>query len=137
MIMDDIKALIDKYKKMEGDLESKLADIKDKLTALIKTAKILNEETDKTTTLPLPMITTTSKYEKMSMTQAILDLLTNHPVLTAKEIQIELLQNGFKSESKSLLGDIYGRLSQLVSEKKVITFREGKEFKKYKLTTSV
>ena len=126
--MDDIKALIDKYKRIEGDLEAKLANIKDKLTTLTKTAKILNEETGETDTLPMPLSTTSNKYEKMSMSQAILDLLTNHPVLTAKEIQTELLQNGFKSESKSLLGDIYGRLNQLVGDEKIMTFKDGKNF---------
>jgi hypothetical protein len=134
--MDNIKALIDKYKRMESDLESQLADIKDKLTALTKTAKILSEETVKTDTLPLPMITASKKYEDMSMGEAILDLLNNHLVMEAKEIQIELLNNGFKSVSKTLLGDIYGRLSQLVSDGKIITFKDGKNFKKYKIATS-
>jgi len=65
-----------------------------------------------------------------------LDLLNNHLVMEAKEIQIELLNNGFKSVSKTLLGDIYGRLSQLVSDGKIITFKDGKNFKKYKIATS-
>jgi Fe2+ or Zn2+ uptake regulation protein len=82
------------------------------------------------------MITASKKYEDMSMGEAILDLLNNHLVMEAKEIQIELLNNGFKSVSKTLLGDIYGRLSQLVSDGKIITFKDGKNFKKYKIATS-
>jgi hypothetical protein len=134
--MDDIKILVDKYKRMESELEAKLLDVKDKLSALRKTAQILNEEIGKTDTLPLPLSTTSNKYEKMSMSQAILDLLNNHSVMEAHEIKINLLQNGFKSMSKSLLGDIYGRLNQLVSDGEIITFKEGKNFKKYKIATS-
>lgn len=136
--MNDIQALLSKYKEKENELEKKLADIKDKLAALTKVVKILDEEmvtTKMTASLPLP-IATNNKYVKMSMPDSILDLLSNHGELTGKEIKNELLRNGFKSASKTLQGDIYGRLNQLARASKIVVIKDGTELARYKIATS-
>jgi hypothetical protein len=134
--MDRLETVIAKYKGKVEELEAQLSDTKKMLNALIEESKLLNDQrnlADQSSLFNKTVIVLSNKYEKMTMPQAILNVLENKiDWIVAQTIYDEMLQNGFKSESKTLLGDIYGRLNSLEKEGKVISKKEGKGLKQYK-----
>lgn len=120
--MDTIELLTTRYKTKLSELEEEAKTIRTKLDTLIEVAKMAKEEgfTPKQeelyrTSSSVPVV---GKYSKMSMTEAIIDILNIHPDILGNDIYQELLRNGFTTVSKHLKQDMYKRLGAMrVSDK--------------------
>ncbi|MCG6534489.1 MAG: hypothetical protein L7F78_07325 [Syntrophales bacterium LBB04] len=130
----DIETLLTKYNKRVKELEDELSVLRHKLDVLREASEIAKEEgiPTKQDNLFKETIPTSNNYKDMSMPEAILDALSNQE-LTGKEVYAELMRNGFKSTSKSLQGDVYGRLNRLAKDGKITASKHGKEMTRYRI----
>ena len=134
--MNDIQILISKYQNRLKELEAQVTEVKVKLGILAEFSQDLQQAgipENPQSSAQQPTAVISERYSKMSMTHAIMDVLMNHAELTAKEIQSDLLSNGYESASKTLRGDIYRRLKGLSDDGRVTMIKEGKELARYKI----
>jgi len=133
--MAEMQTLIERYQSKVAALESQLAEAQRKLGAITEVARIMEEEGISAKEAPLfqPQVQVISqKYAELNMTDAILDVLANRPDSTAREIQVELERNGFKSGESFQARDVYVKLYRLAEKGRIIaTKKHGNEPKRY------
>lgn len=136
----EIDDLIKKYHNKVTELEEELVEAKRKLNSLLEVSELLRKEGASTNQENLfqspPQFKVSNKYENLSMSKAIIDFLKDsHSEPTAREILTGLTRNGFKSDSKSLLQDIYGQLKNLQTKGDIISIKKKKSFMRYKIVS--
>ncbi len=131
----DLQTLLTQYNDKISVLEKELADSKHKRDVLQEAFEMLNEGVISSgETSPITDITVkNNKYYNMTWPQALLLALTDKGEMTRDQLLKELSENGFRSNSKSIKSDIYGRLKTLENRGEIIAIKEGKELKRYKI----
>lgn len=129
----NLSRLESRYREEVATLEQKLNATKKKLEAVMEVMSMLEQEIGSGQAILIPN-QISSKYEKMKMGDAILEIIksANGKKVQAGLILESLLANGFSSKSMNLKRDLYTRLHRFERKGTLGSRKEGK-FKKYYL----
>lgn len=133
--MADLNFLVKKFQKRIESLQTEIEETKKNLNVASGAIELLRREgvlgQQRLFTSP-DMIS--DRFKDMSMTQAVENILKEkHPdKLSADDIYLELVSNGFQSDSHNLKGDVYSRLNRMNSSGKIISTKKAKgKMKRY------
>ena len=125
----DLSILAKRYQDRITSLENELNEEKRKFTLVSDAIALLRKEgifeQKKLFEMPEAL---SDKYKEMSMTDAVLDILRSAEPekLSANTIYLNLVKNGFKSNSKKLQSDVYTRLNRLEKKHMVTSTKKKK-----------
>lgn len=137
MTTTTIEELMKEYSKWMSQSEKLEAQYKEALQnaeSIMRVIKLIKKDSISSPTLeeikPV-FLATNEKYANMNMTAAIFDILKNEKNLTTDEIYQRLIENGFKSKSKTLKRDVATRLSGLKRSENIGGLKEGNLYRHY------
>ncbi|RJQ56640.1 MAG: hypothetical protein C4526_01400 [Nitrospiraceae bacterium] len=138
-----LNSLIKKYKseieEYEREYANKVNALKEKMHIAYEAVKLLEQEKMVQSDLPLDESTfnritpesLNEKYKNMSLSQAVLDVLSNSDsYLDAGQVYEELIKSGYTSSSSDIKRDVFIALYRL-DKREIITSKKTENRKKY------
>jgi hypothetical protein len=130
----DLIGLHKKYQDLIVSYQNQIQDATRKMKVVEDAINLLEKEgiLEQTELFEPQVVVLSDKYSKMTLPEAIKDLLDSGDSKTSEQIYDELMKNGFQSGSKNFKSDLRTRLYNLSKVGEIVSIKEGEKKKKNK-----